>query len=225
MNPRIIPSNKARNCRTWAASRDPGVIRIPYRGFGLIILVGTIHDTSLLYVSTRGRRVNHPCPTLMQGGSTAHYHASTTCHIALAVTRRLPSPHTQAMRTLLACQVLTPPLLPAYGRWQVHPHFPYSVKLHYPRPPPRLPHFLRDAKTKEPASRLPEVPTSAVGVGLLSAHRYISPLPPGRSSGHPGSPSRHLRDICPECRSAHLALGHSIAARSRHVPHSGAEAH
>ena len=74
---------------------------IPYRGLGLITLVGTSHDTSLLYVATRGRRVKHPSPTLMHGGSTAHHQAGTTFHIALAVIRRLPSPHTQAMRTLL----------------------------------------------------------------------------------------------------------------------------
>ena len=74
---------------------------IPYRGFGLIILVGTTHDTSPLYVATRGRRVKHPCPTLMHGGCTAHHQAGTTCHIALAVIRRLPLPHNQAMRALL----------------------------------------------------------------------------------------------------------------------------
>ena len=74
---------------------------IPYRGLGLITLVGTTHDTSLLYVATRGMRVKHPSPTLMHGGSTAHDQAGTTCHIALAVIRRLPLPHTQAMRTLL----------------------------------------------------------------------------------------------------------------------------
>ena len=74
---------------------------IPYRGLGLITLAGTTHDTSLLYVATRGRRVKLPSPTLMHGGSTAHHQAGTTCHIALAVIRRLPSPHTQAMRTLL----------------------------------------------------------------------------------------------------------------------------
>ena len=74
---------------------------IPYRGLGLITLVGTTHDTSLLYVATRGRRVKHPCPTLMHGGSTAHHQAGTTYHIALAVIRRLPLPHTQAMRALL----------------------------------------------------------------------------------------------------------------------------
>ena len=58
---------------------------IPYRGLGLLTLVGTTHDTSLLYAATRGRRVKHPCPTLMHGGSTAHHQAGTTCHIALAV--------------------------------------------------------------------------------------------------------------------------------------------
>ena len=74
---------------------------IPYRDLGLITLVGTTHDSSLLYVATRDRRVKHPSSTLMHGGSTAHYQASTTCHIALAIVRPLPSPHTQAMRTLL----------------------------------------------------------------------------------------------------------------------------
>ena len=43
----------------------------------------------------------HPSPTLVYGGSTVHCQAGTTRHIALAVIRRLPSPHTQAMRTLL----------------------------------------------------------------------------------------------------------------------------
>ena len=74
---------------------------IPYRGLGLITLVGTTHDTSLLYAATRGRRVKHPCPTLMHGGSTAHHQAGTTCHIALAVIRRLPIPHNQAVRAVL----------------------------------------------------------------------------------------------------------------------------
>ena len=69
---------------------------IPYTGLGLITLVGTTHDTSLLYAATRGRRAKHPCPTLMHGGSTAHHQAGTTCHIALAVIRRLPLPHHQA---------------------------------------------------------------------------------------------------------------------------------
>ena len=50
---------------------------------------------------TRGRRVKHPCPTLMHGGGTAHHQAGTTCHIALAVILRLPEPHNQAMRALL----------------------------------------------------------------------------------------------------------------------------
>ena len=49
----------------------------------------------------RGRRVKHPCPTLLHGGSTAHHQAGTTCHIALAVIRRLPVTHNQAMRALL----------------------------------------------------------------------------------------------------------------------------
>ena len=49
----------------------------------------------------RGRRVKHPCPTLMHGGSTAHHQAGRTCHIALAVILRLPEPHNQAMRALL----------------------------------------------------------------------------------------------------------------------------
>ena len=74
---------------------------IPYRGLGLITLVGTTHDTSLLYAATWGRRVKHPCPTLMYGGRTAHHQAGTTCHIALAVILRLPEPHNQAMRALL----------------------------------------------------------------------------------------------------------------------------
>ena len=74
---------------------------IPYRGFGLITLVRTTHDTSLLYMATRGRRLKHPSPTLMHGGSTAHYQAGTPCHVALAVISRLPSPHARAMRTLL----------------------------------------------------------------------------------------------------------------------------
>ena len=74
---------------------------IPYRGLGLITLVGTTDDTSLLYAATRGRRVKHPCPTLMYGGSTAHHQAGTTCRIALAVIRRLPLRHNPAMRALL----------------------------------------------------------------------------------------------------------------------------
>ena len=94
-------SNYPRYCRSQAASRDPGAMGIPYRGLGLITLVGTTHDTSLLYAATRGRRVKHPCPTLMHGGSMAHHQAGTTCHIALAVIRRLPVPHNQAMRALL----------------------------------------------------------------------------------------------------------------------------
>ena len=49
----------------------------------------------------RGRQVKQPCPTLMHGGITAHHQAGTTCHIALAVIRRLPLPHNQAMRALL----------------------------------------------------------------------------------------------------------------------------
>ena len=81
---------------------------IPYRGLGLITLVGTTHDTSLLYAATRGRRVKHPCPTLMHGGSTAHHQAGTTCHIALAVIRRLPT--AQSGHEGTASQALPPPL-------------------------------------------------------------------------------------------------------------------
>ena len=108
VNPRSIPSNHPRNCHNRAAGRDPGVTGIPYRGLGLIPLVGTTHDTSLLYVATQGKRVKNPSLTLMYGGSTAHHEAGTTCHTALAVIRPLPSPHTHAMRTLPP-----PPLRPA----------------------------------------------------------------------------------------------------------------
>ena len=101
VHPRCIPSNHSQHCRSQAASRDPGATGIAYRGLGLITLVGTTHDTSLLYAATRGRRVKHPCPTLMHGGRTAHHQAGTTCHIALAVILRLPVPHNQAMRALL----------------------------------------------------------------------------------------------------------------------------
>ena len=71
------------------------------RGSGLITLVGTTHGTSQIYAATQDRRVKHLIPTLMHRGSTAHHQAGTTCHIALAVIRRLPLPHTQAMRALL----------------------------------------------------------------------------------------------------------------------------
>ena len=81
---------------------------IPYRGLGLITLFGTTHDTSLLYVATRGRRMKHPSLTLVHGGNTIHHQAGTTCHTALAVIRPLPSPHTQAMRTLLPMSHLRP---------------------------------------------------------------------------------------------------------------------
>ena len=74
---------------------------IPYRGLGPITLVETTNDTSLLYAATLGRRVKHPCLTLMHGGSTAHHQAGTTCHMALAVIRSLPVPHNQAMKELL----------------------------------------------------------------------------------------------------------------------------
>ena len=101
MHPRCIPSNHSQYFRSQAANRDPGAMGIPYRGLCLITLVGTTHDTSLLYAATRGRRLKHPCLTLMHGGCTAHHQAGTTCHIALAVIRRLPIPHNQAMRALL----------------------------------------------------------------------------------------------------------------------------
>ena len=101
VNPRSNPTNHPRDCHNRAAGRDPGVMGIPYRGLRLITLVGTTHNTSLLYVATRGRRAKSPSPILVHGGSTAHHQAGTTCHTALAAIRRLPSPHTQAMRTLL----------------------------------------------------------------------------------------------------------------------------
>ena len=101
MNPRSIESNYPRYCRSQAGSRDPGAKGIPYRRLGLITLVGMTHDTSSLYASTRGRRVKHPCPTLMHGGSTAHHQAGTTCHITLAIIRRLLVPHNRAMGALL----------------------------------------------------------------------------------------------------------------------------
>ena len=103
MNPRPeqLPSNYPRNCLSQTAGREPGVTGIAYRELGVITLVGMTDGTSLLYVATQSRRVRHPFSTLIHGGNTAHYQAGTTCHIALAVIRRLPSPQTQAMRTLL----------------------------------------------------------------------------------------------------------------------------
>ena len=47
VNPRSNPRNHPRDCRNRAAGTDPGVMGIPYRGLGLITLVGTTHDTSL----------------------------------------------------------------------------------------------------------------------------------------------------------------------------------
>ena len=90
---------------------------IPYRGLGLITLVGTTHDTSLLYAATRGRRVKRPCLTPMHGGSTAHHQAGTTCHIALAVIRRLPVRHNQCFSGA------TPSAASSVGTGQVHPQF------------------------------------------------------------------------------------------------------
>ena len=55
-HPRSNPRNHPRDCRNRAANRDPGAMGIPYRGLGLITLVGTTHDTSLWYAATRGRR-------------------------------------------------------------------------------------------------------------------------------------------------------------------------
>ena len=101
VNPRSNLRNHPRDQGNRSAGRDPGVMGIPYRGSGLITLVWTTHDTSLMYVATRGRQVKHPSPTLVHGGSTSHYQAGTTCQTVLAVIRRLPSPHTQAMRILL----------------------------------------------------------------------------------------------------------------------------
>ena len=160
---------------------------IPYRGLGLITLVGTTHDTSLMCAATGGRRVKHPCPTLMHGGRTAHHQAGTNCHIALAV-RTAQSGHEGT-----ASQAPPPLLRPAWGQWQVHPHFPYPVNLRYPRPPPRHHHFLRDATTRVPASRPPEPLTLAAGAGLPTAYRGTVPPPLGRSSGHAGLSSRHSR--------------------------------
>ena len=94
---------------------------IPYRGLGLITLVGTTHDTSLLYAATRGRRVKHPCPTLMHGGSTAHHQAGTTCHIALAVIRRLPVPHNQAVKAYMYTYYYTPLPLNLANKWRGAP--------------------------------------------------------------------------------------------------------
>ena len=111
VHPGCIPSNHSQYCCSRAASRDPGAMGIPYRGLGLITLVGTTHDTSLLYAATRGRRVKHPCPTLMHGGSTAHHQAGTTCHIALAGTP--PASTAQSGREGTASQAQPPPLRPA----------------------------------------------------------------------------------------------------------------
>ena len=46
-NPQSKPRNYPRDCRNRAACRDAGAMGIPYRGFGLITLVGMTHDTSL----------------------------------------------------------------------------------------------------------------------------------------------------------------------------------
>ena len=191
MHPRCIPSNHSQYCRSQAASRDPGAMGIPYRGWGLISLVGTTHDTSLLYAATRGRRAKHPCLTLMHGGSTAHHHAGTTCHIALAVIHRLPVPHNQAMKDCFSGA--TPSAASSVGTVAGAPTIPNPINLHHPRPPPRRHHFLRDATTRVSASRPPEPPTTASRAGLPTALQGTVPLPLGRSSGHPGLSSTHLR--------------------------------
>ena len=59
----------------------------------------------------------------MSGGSTAHHQAGTTCLIALAVTRRPPSPHMQAAR----CQPPMSRLLCCTQSMGSIVHPPYSL--------------------------------------------------------------------------------------------------
>ena len=72
----------------------------PYRGLGLITLVGTTYDTSLLYAATPGsagvailRPLTRAC-----GAGSVHYQSGTTSHVAMAVISRPPLPHAQAGR-------------------------------------------------------------------------------------------------------------------------------
>ena len=163
---------------------------IPYRGFGLITMDGTTHDTSLLYAATRGRPMKHLSPTLAHGGSTAHRVAGTTCHIALAVIRQLRSPNTQAMRTLLPMSHHRDCIRHRQGGKRTHISHTPSICI-----PPGTRCFLTTPSVipqPKTAGHHHELPKTALGAGPLSAHRGISPHPAGRSLGHPGPPSRHL---------------------------------
>ena len=195
---------------------------IPYRGLGLITLVGTTHDTSLLYAATRGRRVKHPCPTLMHGGSTAHHQAGMTCHIALAVIRCLPVPHNQAAKALLLRRYPLRCVQRRDGGWCTHNSQPHRPAAPAPTTPSPSPPRCHNQSIHESPSRAAHHSVRGRAADGAPGHR----TPSTRTLFRPSwIVFQALEDICPECRSAHLALGHPLSARSLHVPHSGAEAH
>ena len=196
---------------------------IPYWGLGLITLVGTTHDTSLWYVTARGRRLRYPCRTLMHGGSTAHNQAGMTCHIALAAIRRLPLPQTQAMKTLLLrCHPCCCAQHRDGGKRTQTSHTLSSCITPGPHRAVTISSVM--PQQKNPGVAFRSCHHSSTGRAAVGASGNLTPSTCTLFRS-PWIASQALEHICPECRSAHPALGHPLSARSRHVPHSGAAAH
>ena len=99
------------------------------------------------------RRVKHPCPTLMHGGSTAHHQAGTTCHIALAVIRRLPVPHNQAAKALLLRRHPLRCVQRRDGSWCTHNSQPHQSAPPAPTTPSPFPPRCHNQSIRESPSR------------------------------------------------------------------------
>ena len=119
-----------------------------------------------------------------------HYQAGTTCHIALAVISRPPSPHTQAGRR---------PVLKCHYRFRVHKMdntrpdhhlrtWPRSITPDTSSSPTK---FLGDARATELVSHRPAQPTTATGAVLQSGHLGIALHPPRHPASDAESPSTH----------------------------------
>ena len=125
-----------------------------------------------------------------------HYQAGTTCHIALAVISRPPSPHTQTGRR---------PLLKCHHHVQFH-QTDNTRLVHHLRTWPRSStpdtsssptEFLGDARATDLVSHRPAQPITAAGSVLQSRHLGSALHPPGHPASHTELPSTHPTIVVP----------------------------
>ena len=111
LDPQSNPRRNPLDCRNRAAIRDPSAMGILYRDFGLITLVGTTHDTTLLYAATRGKQL---LPKFTTRTACAE---AVLCTIrpAQPTTSRGPSYHVGRCRTHKLVESLNSYGIPAFA--------------------------------------------------------------------------------------------------------------